>query len=107
MTAVGSQLRNLDRFSADDIAALAMTYSSDAVHPGFNRGKVLKERSRFTFPAARVTDERVEGRIGNIESATGQECSAVCKLSFQPGEMDLNGSFEPSMSLARRCACSF
>ena len=41
MTAVGSQPRNLDRFSADDIAALAMTYSSDAVHPGFNRGKVL------------------------------------------------------------------
>jgi hypothetical protein len=36
-----------------------------------------------------------------------QECSAVCKLSFQQGEMDLNGSFEPSMSLARRCACSF
>jgi hypothetical protein len=41
MTAVGSQPRNIDRFSADDIAALAMTYSSDAVRLGFNRGKVL------------------------------------------------------------------
>jgi hypothetical protein len=87
MTAVSSQPRNLDRFSADDIAALAMTYSSDAVRQTSTAGKVLQERNRFTFPAARVTDQRVEGRIGNIESAAGRECSAVCKLSFQQGEM--------------------
>jgi hypothetical protein len=40
-SAVGSQPRNLDRFSANDIAALTMTYSSDAVRPGFNCEKVL------------------------------------------------------------------
>jgi hypothetical protein len=41
MTAVGSQPRNLDRFSADDIAALAMTYNSDVVRQASTAGKVL------------------------------------------------------------------
>ena len=80
---------------------------SHKARPRFNRGKSPVGAQPFYLSGSACNGRARRRSHRQYRKRCRSECSAVCKLSFQQGEMPPQRLSELSMWIAGRCRCSF